>query len=59
MPRADSAQVTNLFATLGGFILAEYSHIIASLCALIGIAYTIWKWRREIRKARREDFPLE
>lgn len=55
MNRADSAQVTSLIGTITSFALAEYSHIIASLCALVGIAYTIWKWRREIKKARYED----
>lgn len=51
---ADSAQVLALIGSLGGFILTHYDRIIAALCGLVGIAYTLWKWRREIRRATRE-----
>lgn len=59
MKSADSAQFASLIGTVVGWLLSNYAPLCGALCALIGTAYTLWKWRREIRKARAEDYPRE
>lgn len=59
MKSADSAQYAALFGTVGGWVLANYAPLCGAFCALVGAGYTIWKWRREIRKAHAEDHPLD
>ncbi len=51
--RPDSAQILATLGSAGGFFLANYDRITAALCALVGIAYTLWKWRREARRGPR------
>lgn len=59
MKQADSAHLATLLGSFGAWFLSNYDRLAAALCALIGVAYTVWKWRREIRKASREDHPLD
>lgn len=45
--RPDSAQVAAAAGLIGGLSLPDMA---ATLCALVGTAYTLWKWRRDARK---------
>lgn len=54
--RIDSAQIVAALGTAGGFALANFDRIAATLCALVGVAYTLWRWRREARAKRRAEF---
>lgn len=56
--RLDSAQILAALGTTGGFVLANFDRIAASLCALAGLAYTLWKWRREARARADAPFPV-
>ena len=56
MSRPDSAQIFALIGASGGFILANFDRIAATLCALAGLGYTIWKWRREARAKTKAPF---
>lgn len=49
MNRPDSAQVLCTIGTLAGYLGAHYDRIAATACALVGIGYTIWKWRNDAR----------
>lgn len=53
--RADSAQLISLLGALCSFIAANYDRIAAFACALICGGYTLWKWRRAVKRAARED----
>lgn len=48
--RPDSAQILAAVGSTAGFLLANFDRIAACACALVGIAYTIWKWRREAKR---------
>lgn len=56
--RPDSAQILAAIGSAGGFFLANFDRIAASLCALVGLAYTLWKWRREAATKNAAPFPL-
>lgn len=45
--RPDSAQLLAAIGSTGGFILANFDRLAATACALVGLVYTLWKWRRE------------
>jgi hypothetical protein len=45
--RIDSTQIIAAVGASGGFVLANFDRIAAALCALAGLGYTLWKWRRE------------
>ena len=47
MNRPDSAQLSSALGAIGAFTLADAAHVAGLLCALIGAAYTVWKWWRE------------
>lgn len=47
--RPDSAQIIAALGSFGGFALANFDRIAAAACALAGLGYTIWKWRKEAR----------
>lgn len=51
--RLDSAQLIAAAGASGSFILTNYDRLAACACALVGLAYTIWKWRRESQRSRR------
>jgi hypothetical protein len=53
--RADSAQLASLLGSSAGFIFANFDRILASLCALVGLLYTLWKWRREATSRRTNE----
>jgi hypothetical protein len=46
-PRIDSAQASAILGAIGAFTLADAAHVAGLGCALLGAAYTIWKWRNE------------
>lgn len=52
MIRLDSAQIVAAVGSSGGFLLAHYDRITAALCGLVGVAYTLWRWRREARRGK-------
>lgn len=54
--RADSAQILSALGTVLGFAVANFDRIAATLCALTGVCYTLWKWRREARAKTRAPF---
>lgn len=58
MSRPDSAQILAAAGSAGGFFLANFDRIAASLCAIVGLAYTLWKWRREAAARNAEPFPV-
>lgn len=51
--RFDSAQILAAAGAFGGFFLANFDRIAAASCALVGLGYTLWKWRRDARAGRR------
>lgn len=53
--RVDSVQVVSTFGAIGGFTLQNFDSLIASACALVCLAYTLWKWRREARTPASRD----
>lgn len=54
--RLDSAQIIAAIGSGGGFLLANFDRLAATLCALVGVAYTLWKWRKEARTKTRAPF---
>jgi glycine/serine hydroxymethyltransferase len=50
MKSPDSAQLSATLGAIGAFTLADAAHVAGLLCAVIGAAYTLWKWRRESQK---------
>lgn len=50
--RFDSAHLAALAGSGFGYVLAHYDQILSAACALAGLAYTLWQWRR---KARRDE----
>lgn len=55
-PRPDSAQILAALGSVGGFVLANFDRLAAASCALIGAAYTLWKWHRDAKaSAPKED----
>lgn len=46
---ADSAQIIAALGSFGGFILGNFDRLAASACALAGLGYTLWKWRKEAK----------
>lgn len=57
--RFDSGQIASAIGAAIGFALANFDRIAAATCALVGIAYTLWKWRREARSKTRGPFPRD
>lgn len=55
--RLDSAHIIAALGSVGGFVLANFDRIAAALCALGGLAYTLWKWHREAHARRNKPFP--
>lgn len=55
MNRPDSAQLSATLGAIGAFTLADAAHVAGLLCALIGAAYTLWKWWREAQRPLRDD----
>lgn len=49
----DSAQVLAFIGSAAGFALANFDRIAATGCALVGLGYTLWRWRKEARRADR------
>lgn len=47
--RIDSAQMSSILGFIGAFTLANAAHLAGLGCALIGAAYTLWKWRNEAK----------
>lgn len=54
--RFDSAQLTAALGSALGFALANFDRIAAAACAVVGLVYTLWKWRREARTKTRAPF---
>ncbi len=54
--RFDSAQVLSAIGAALGFALANFDRVAAAACAVGGLAYTLWKWRREARVKNRARF---
>lgn len=49
MNRPDSAQILATIGSVLGFVVANFDRLAASACALAGLGYTLWKWRKEAR----------
>lgn len=54
--RPDTAQIVAAIGSAGGFALANFDRIAAALCALAGLGYTLWKWRKEARGKSRGHY---
>ena len=54
--RIDSGQIASAVGSAASFALLNFDRVAAGLCAVVGIAYTLWKWRREARSKTRGPF---
>lgn len=55
-PHLDSAQIFAVIGSAAGFALANFDRLAATACALAGLGYTLWKWRKEARRSPRAPF---
>lgn len=47
------------WVALGSLTLAQINVALGTLSLVVGIGYQLWKWRRDARRAAREDHPLD
>lgn len=50
MKSLDSVHFATLAGSVGGWFLANYDRVAGCACALAGLLYTLWKWRRDSRR---------
>ena len=50
MFRPDSAQLASIAGTSAAFFGGSVHQWAGTACALAGLAYTLWRWRREARR---------
>lgn len=47
--------VAALFPTVASLTLADWNHVVAMVCALLGAIYLVYRWRGEVIDRRRRN----
>lgn len=49
------AIIGSIVAFMSNLSSESFAHVAGGCAAVVGVAYTLWKWRRDLKRAERED----